>query len=477
MLLKDIPIQRKLMRVILLTCGAVLLVTCSAYFAYEYFTFRDVTVKQLSVLGKIIASNSTAALAFNSSEDAQEILSALKAESHIVAACLYDKEGNLFSFYPDHYAPEAFPRPDLNESYRFEESHLVGFQPVVQGEIRLGTLYIKSDLGAIYERFRSYGNIALLVIAISSLVAYFLSKSLQRRISKPILDLAETARGISNRNDYSVRAPKLGADELGVLTDAFNHMLGQIEQQNQQIQLFNMDLEQRIKERTRELEAANNELESFSYSVSHDLRAPLRSLDGYSRVLIEDYGSKLDDEGRRILSVIMRNAQRMGQLIDDLLAFSRLGKQNVAKVTLDMNAISRRVVDELRPRDRDNIEIKINSLSEAQGDSSMVRQVMANLVSNALKYSMKKEKAIIEIGGYQEKNCNVYYVKDNGAGFDMRYYDKLFGVFQRLHTGNEFEGTGVGLALVHRIIIKHGGKVWAEGKVDAGATFYFSLPN
>jgi signal transduction histidine kinase len=465
------------MRVILLTSGAVLLVTCSAYFAYEYFTFRNVTVRQLSVLGKIIAANSTAALAFNSPEDAQEILAAVKAEPHIVAASLYDKDGNLFSFYPENYPASDFPKPDLNESYRFEETYLIGFQPVVQGDTRLGTLYLKSDMGAIYERFRSYGNIALLVIAISSLLAYFLSKILQRGISKPILDLAETAKAVSDRNDYSVRAPKLGGDELGVLTDALNYMLQQIEFQNRQIQLFNQDLEQKIRERTRELEAANNELESFSYSVSHDLRAPLRSLDGYSRVLIEDYGPKLDDEGKRVLSVIMKNAQKMGQLIDDLLSFSRLGKQNVTKVTLDMNAISERVVEELRQHQKKEAEVRIEPLLKAQGDSSMIRQVMTNLVSNALKYSMKKEKPVIEIGGYTENNTNVYFVKDNGAGFDMKYYDKLFGVFQRLHTGTDFEGTGVGLALVYRIVTKHGGNVWAEGKVDQGATFYFSLPN
>ena len=476
MRLKDTPIQRKLMRVILVTSGTVLLLTCTAYFAYEFFTFRQTTVRQLSTLAKIIAANSTAALAFDSREDANEILTALKAEPHIVAACLYDKEGKLFSHYPANLPLTAFPSAVESENYRFEQAHLIGFEPVAQANNRLGTLYLRSDMGAMYERFRLYGTIALLVIAVSFLVAYLLSKSLQQGISKPILALAETARAVSDRQDYSVRATKLGQDEIGLLTDAFNQMLTQIEEQNQEIQLFNQKLEKNIIERTKELEVANKELEAFSYSVSHDLRAPLRSIDGYSRVLIEDYGDKLDEEGKRTLKVIMKNAVRMGQLIDDLLAFSRLGKQNLTKVNLDLSAITQSVVYDFKSQQKRDVEFNIKEVLPVQGDSAMLKQVMTNLVSNAIKYSTKKEKSIVEIGSYAENGSNVYYVKDNGAGFDMQYYDKLFGVFQRLHSANEFEGTGVGLALVQRIITKHGGKVWAEGKIDEGATFYFSLP-
>jgi signal transduction histidine kinase len=476
MLLKDTPIQYKLMRVVLLISGAVLLLTCTAYFAYEFFTFRRALVREISILGEITATNSTAALAFDSRDDANEILSALKAEPHIVAASLYDKEGKLFSYYPSTLPVDNFPELPEELGYRFRESHLTGFQPVVQGSSRLGTLFIKSDIGAMYERFRLYGTIAVLVVTVSFMVAYILSKSLQRSITTPILALAETARAISDRQDYSVRATKLGKDELGLLTDAFNQMLSQIQRQNEEIQVFNQKLEQNIIDRTRELEAANKELEAFSYSVSHDLRAPLRSIDGYSRVMIEDYGDKLDDEGKRTLNVIIKNALRMGQLIDDLLAFSRIGKQNLRKVNLDMNALTQVVATELKEQQRRDVELNVKSMLAIQGDSSMLKQVITNLVSNAFKYSNKKAKSVVEIGSYAENGHHIYYVKDNGAGFDMRYYDKLFGVFQRLHSANEFEGTGVGLALVHRIVSKHGGKVWAEGKVDEGATFYFSLP-
>jgi len=478
MLLKDAPIQHKLMRAIMLTSGAVLLVTCSFYFVYEFFTFRNTTIRQLSILGQIIANNSTAAMAFDSREDANEILSALKAEPHIVAAILYDKKGNLFSSYPSgaNLISSTLSKSYFKEHYDFEDTYLAGYQPVVQGNNHLGTLYLRSDMGAMYERIRLYGILAIVVISISFLVAYLLSKNLQKSISKPILVLAEISKAIANRNDYSVRATKLGNDEIGLLTDAFNQMLEQIHTQNQEIQLFNKNLEQKIKERTYELEMANKELEAFSYSVSHDLRAPLRSIDGYSKILIEDYGSKLDDEGKRTLQVIVKNALKMGQLIDDLLAFSRLGKQNVTKIILDMNAIAQRATEEIVAQNNKASEITIDPLLTTKGDSSMLKQVMTNLISNAVKYSTKKEKPLIKIGSYHENDYDVFYVKDNGAGFDMKYYDKLFGVFQRLHSPSEFEGTGVGLALVHRIITKHGGKVWAEGKVNEGATFYFSLP-
>lgn len=259
MFFKDIPIQRKIITVILLTSGAVLLLTCAAFFAYEFHTFRQSTVRQLSTLGKIIAANSTAALAFNSPEDAHEILAALRTEPRIVAAVLYDKEGNIFSKYPYDLDVNTFQiRPEL-EGYHFMHSHLQGAQPVIQGTTRLGTLYLKSDLKAMEERFRLYGIIALMVIAVSALLAYLLSRILQRVISRPILALAKTAKAISDRKDFSVRAIKLSNDEVGSLTDAFNHMLRQIQKQNQTLNEFNKNLEQKVMERTLKLETANRE--------------------------------------------------------------------------------------------------------------------------------------------------------------------------------------------------------------------------
>lgn len=477
MSLRDAPIRQKLMRVLLLTCAVVLFVTCASYFTYEFITFRQSTVRELSVLGRVIAANSTAALAFDDAEAAQETLGALKAEEHIVAAALYDRKGNLFSAFPPGTHFSEGLANDITDEYRFEESHIVGYEPVMLEDQRLGTLYLKSDLGAIYERIFLFGTIAVLVILVSLLAAYMLSRNLQRVISQPILALADTAKVVSSRKDYATRAVKYGNDELGYLTDAFNGMLEQIGVQDMEIRQFSQKLEQKIIERTQAYEAANKELEAFSYSVSHDLRAPLRSIHGYARVLVEDYADKFDEEGRRTLDIIIRNSLRMGALIDDLLAFSRMGRQTLTKVHVNMQSLINEVVEELRSGQSNEVEYNYKRLLMAYGDNSMLKQAVTNLISNALKYSAKKPKSIIEIGSYEDNGFNVFYIKDNGAGFDMQYYGKLFGVFQRLHGNNEFEGTGVGLALVKRIISRHGGNVWAEAVLNEGATFYISLPN
>ena len=229
--------------------------------------------------------------------------------------------------------------------------------------------------------------------------------------------------------------------------------------------------------RTNQLEALNTELEAFSYSVSHDLRAPLRGIIGFSSILEEDYGNVLDDEGKRITSVIKSNTIKMGRLIDDLLAFSRMGRQEILKTNIDTRKMVEEVIEELTPKVKAKyIHWTIHSLPKVNGDMNTIRQVWINLISNAIKYSGDKEKQCIEIGFADQGRQFVFYVKDNGVGFDEKYKDKLFKVFQRLHSAEEFEGTGVGLALVEKIISKHGGKVWAEGKKNEGACFYFSLP-
>jgi signal transduction histidine kinase len=241
--------------------------------------------------------------------------------------------------------------------------------------------------------------------------------------------------------------------------------------------LAKAELEQRVAERTAQLEASNRELESFTYSVSHDLRAPLRAINGFAEMVQEAYGQKLDDEGRRKLGVIRDSSLRMGQLIDDLLAFSRLGRQAISTVEADMAALARQVFEELRVASTGNpVRLTIKPMPSAWCDPALIRQVWINVLANAIKFSAVKEESLIEAGGYADGAQDVYYVKDNGVGFDMCYHEKLFGVFERLHSAKEFPGTGVGLAIVKRVVERHGGRVWAEGRVDAGATFFFALP-
>jgi len=243
------------------------------------------------------------------------------------------------------------------------------------------------------------------------------------------------------------------------------------------IHKLNEGLEQKVLERTEQLESVNKELESFSYSVSHDLRAPLRAVHGYAKMLKEDYGGQVDAEANRLMGNVINNAKKMGQLIDDLLTFSRLGRKELTKSIIPIHDMVTNIWDEIKnEKENRNIEFKLNTLLPVEGDSVTIKQVWVNLISNAVKYSRLKENAIIEINSESNTDETIYHIRDNGAGFDMRYAKKLFGVFQRLHTDEEFEGTGVGLAIVHRIVSKHGGRVWAEGAVNEGATFNFSLP-
>jgi signal transduction histidine kinase len=236
-------------------------------------------------------------------------------------------------------------------------------------------------------------------------------------------------------------------------------------------------LNQELTRRGAELEAANRELESFSYSVSHDLRAPLRAIQGFCRIIQEDYGPVLDPEATRLLGVVRGNASRMAQLIDDLLQFSRLGRRELVQGCIDMHGLVTEVVDELKAAETDRqVVVRVGDLRPARGDTALIRLVVANLVGNALKFTGHRPQAVIDIQCEPEGAENRYVVTDNGAGFDMRYADKLFGVFQRLHLPTEFDGTGVGLAIVQRIVHRHGGQVTARGGVDRGASFSFTLP-
>jgi signal transduction histidine kinase len=491
MSLRDWPIKRKLTAILLLISGLVLVLTSVAFVTYEVVTFRQTILIHLATRSRILAANSTAALAFANEADATELLGALQYDPHMVAAALYGRDGRVLATYPAAASSDLIPAAPEQDGYRFEGSRLVAFTPVAQGgNERLGTLYIASDTKAVSDALRLSGVIAIVVLAIAMLAAYALAAALQGTISHPILALAETAKAVSTRQDYSVRAPKLGADELGALTDAFNQMLGRIAEQKDELQGYAAGLEKRVEERTRELEerneslrrnaaellAANTELDAFAYSVSHDLRAPLRSIDGFSQILLEDYAAQLDEAARESLQRVRAASQRMGTLIDDLLKLARVTRAEIRTEDVDLSGMARDIVADLqRSTPERQIEFVIAPGLKTRGDTRLLRVALDNLLRNSWKYTAKQPAPRVEFRSADANGGKAFIVRDNGAGFDMKYADKLFGVFQRLHSAADFEGTGIGLATVRRIINRHGGRIWAEGAVDQGATFYFTL--
>jgi PAS domain S-box-containing protein len=722
---QDFSIRTKVVIVIMVTSVAALLVTVAAFMLYDFITYRDTLVRNLSTSAAIIANNSTAALTFQDEETSQQILAALKEDPTVAVAALYDTTGSIFARYPAREPISSFPVVPGKPGHQTENGHLIIFQPVSEGGRSAGTLYLKSNLHALYQRPRLYGGIALIVLFGSALVALILSSTLQQRITTPILELASSASAVSERGDYSVRVKKRSTDELGALTDAFNLMLERIQRQTvelasseerlrlalegsrtgtwdwdlasgkvnwdtsntilfglqpgqfkgtyehfsalihpderdlvraaldeaikqkteyfiefrvtwpdrtthwlasrgrarydasgnpirmsgvtaeitqrrqaeearaflasivsssddavvgkdlqsrvvswnvgaermfgytaaemlghpitlllapdrldeepkiieevkrgrtrhfetirihkdghpidvsltispilgpdgkiigvssiarditdriraqEQVLRLNSELEHRVQERTAELTAANQEMEAFTYSVAHDLRAPLRHIDAFTRILYEDFSSLLPPEAIRYLENIRGGSQNMSRLVDDLLNLARVGRQELKRQPTPLGDIVNQVVNELKSEAQGrNIEWKIRSLPVVQCDAGLMKLVFANLLSNAIKYTRPRPVAVIEVGANKTNGSSTVFIRDNGVGFNMKYVDKLFGVFQRLHRAEEFEGTGVGLATVDRIIRKHGGAVWAQAEVNKGATFFFTL--
>ncbi len=451
--LSQFPIRTKIIAVTMLTAATALFLAGGTLYLYEVNHYTATLDRDLQTIAKIIGANSVAAISFDDKVAATETLAALRAEPQILAACLYRGDGVPFArFSREGYKGTFPPTPGLDGSVH-DGDRLTYFGGIEdeREHHRVGTLYFEADFSGLRQRLNSYAELLGLVLATSCIVAFGLSALLQRYISEPVVKLASTMKKVSESRDYSLRVPLESGHEFGQLIEGFNQML-------------------------QEIETAHQELEAFSFSVSHDLRAPLRAVDGFSQAMEEDFGAQLPEAGRRQLKMIRGNAERMGELIDDLLAFARLGRQPVRKQSVETEQLVRATLADLQTTHAGRkVEINIGKLPSCEGDSSLLKQVWVNLLSNALKYTREREKAEVEIGSVKTNGADIFFVRDNGTGFDMRYADKLFGVFQRLHRAEEYEGTGVGLAIVQRIVNRHGGRVWADAAVDRGATFFFTL--
>ncbi|HEY2460153.1 MAG TPA: ATP-binding protein [Candidatus Acidoferrum sp.] len=474
-------ITKKLTRMNMLATGLALFVACASFVVYDLTTFRDGVVRNLSVQAQVAGSNSVTALVFNDPHSAENTLSALKAAPNIVYAGIYTLEGQPFAVYRRDPNSKVLPLPARAvgevESHWFEDGDVLVVHAIVFQGKPVGTAYFRSDTQRLKARMWRYAIIAVLVLVASLWTALLLSSVLQRSIAEPILHLADTARIVSRDRIYSLRVkPTTGRDELSLLTESFNEMLTQIEERDHALQEARDEFEKRVEERTFQLAAANKELESFSYSVSHDLRAPLRSIDGFGLALLEDCTDTLSDEGKSHVRRIRASTQRMGTMIDDFLNLARVTRAKIHLENVDLTSLARGVASELQNAEPGRrAVVRIEDGLAATGDSHLLRIVMENLFGNAWKFTSKRTESEIEFGATRLDESQVYFVRDNGAGFDSAHKDKLFGTFQRLHAATEYPGTGVGLATVQRIIRRHGGQIWADGVVDKGATFYFTL--
>jgi signal transduction histidine kinase len=474
-------ILRKLTLMNMLVSGAALSLACLAFFSYDQFTFRQSLVRMLSAQADIVGSNSVSAILFNDPQSADNTLSALKSSHSITSAGIFTLDRKPFAKYTRESAEDILTIPAIPErqveSYRFGNSHLVLVRMIVFQGKPVGWVYIRADLTEIDQRLRRYAAIALAVLVLSLIAALLVSFLFGRSVAKPIVDLAQVAAAVSQDKNYSARAaPSKEPDEVGLLITAFNEMLSEIQKRDDELRKAHDELEDRVAQRTRELLFANHELESFSYSVSHDLRGPIDALNGFTYVLSKEYGSKLDAKAKDLLEHIRNSGKRMMQLIDDLLNLSRVTSSVLQSESVDLSAIARSIADELKSIEpQRQVEFVISPEERVQGDSRLLRIMLENLLRNSWKYTSTHPRARIEFGSSVENGRTIYFVRDDGAGFDPRSADRLFQPFQRLHPTAEFPGNGVGLATVQRIVRRHGGEIWAKAEVERGATFFFWL--
>jgi signal transduction histidine kinase len=465
----------------LLVSGSVLILAVLAFFSYDMLSFRQSLINNLRAEAQIIGANSVSALTFDDPASAAATLQGLNRSPDVVSAVLTTNDGSIFANYgpPDDAilsGKHVLAREETEHHWLSGRRLLLAHRIMFQGS-SLGVVYIAATLNEIGQRARHYLLIAGLILLLCMLAAFLISSLSRKLVAQPIASLAGTARSISRDHDYSVRAEEsTDSVEMSVLTEAFNEMLQQIQQSEAALRKSRDELEQRVEERTAELSAANRELEAFSYTVAHDLRGPLDSITGLA-YLLAGAASQLDPNSREMVQRLQDSTKNMSTLIDDLLNFARASTSPLKRDEVNLSAIALRIAGDLRSSEPTrSLDFLIADLPAVEADAGLMRIVMDNLLRNAWKYTSHHAKACIEFGGKVQDGRMIYFVRDDGAGFDPARSGEIFQPFHRLHSKSQFPGTGIGLATVQRILARHGGEIWAEGGIEKGATFYFTLP-
>lgn len=489
-------IRGKLLLLVLLTTLCAMFVAGAAILAYDIGAFREARITDMNIQTELLAYSTAPALQFQDTDVAAENLELLQIRPTIREAAIYNASGSLFASYVRSGVEPAFPVLPDAEGVNIEGDSLIIFKRIVENNEILGTAYMRSDY-LLTERILYFVGILFTVALIAMAVSMLLSLRLQAMITKPLLAIVEIAHSVTSSRDYSQRAEKLSDDEVGTLVDAFNEMLDEIgastealRTSNAELELeiierrrareevlqLNEELEQKVQKRTQQLLVTNQELESFCYSVSHDLRGPLRSISGFSQALLEELPPELPGQAQRYFDKITAATLRMGQLIEDLLNLSRVSRGELVRQEVNYTAMAEEVIQDLQQREPGRtVTVSIWEGIVVDADPKLLKIVLENLLGNAWKFTAHADSAKIETGVMLDGERQIYYVRDNGAGFDMTYADKLFGAFQRLHAMNEYPGTGIGLATVQRIVHRHGGRIWFNASPGHGAVFYFTL--
>jgi len=475
-------IRYKLNWVVLITTFLALSLAGLALAVFDLRSYQKTWEQDLLTQADLLGLATAPALSFSDPKAAHENLALLKARSNITAAAIYSLNGTVFATYANAGNPVVPPAPQV-EGVQIEDGQLIVFKKITHQGDYLGMVYLRAHHER-QERLQQYLAVLALVIGASLALALLISNGLLAVVTRPLLAVSDVARRITAGRDYSLRAKHTTDDEIGQVVDAFNGMLDELarraetlEQAHQETLTLNAELEERVRRRTAQLETANQELEAFSYSASHDLRSPLTVIDSFSGRLLERSGEHLDERGRHYLNRIRFNAHLMGQLIDSLLKLAHVSRVKLERQPVDLGLMAATALEQCREREPGRVaHVVIADNMVEQADPALINQVVQNLVGNAWKFTSKMPAASITVGCEKRPGCpKTFFVRDNGAGFDMAYADKLFNAFQRLHTPDEFPGTGIGLATVQRIVVRHEGKIWAESEPGKGAVFYFTL--
>lgn len=475
-------ISDKFMRMTLVVSGTALLLVYISSIVYDLYSLRHELISSIATEASMLGANSVTALLFDDKLAMESTLSALRNSPRVRAAVILRPDGSEFARYlrdpsihfdlTKHLAPG-----ETQHHWLSGREILMGSKIQFQGAW-VGTVYLVAETGDVARRAGRFGLISAGMLLICFAIALLATSTIRHLVTDPLTGLAKTAQVVTREKDYSVRARiPPSSDELAFLVKSFNEMLEQIQARDRALEATRSDLERRVEERTAELSATNKELEAFSYSVAHDLRGPLQQINNIGFLLQQTSADGLNTEGRMLVDRLLEGSKRMSGLIDDLLNLSRASSHPLHRTPIDLSNMAETIAAGLHAESQSRqVRFIIARGAPVFADDGLMQVVLENLLGNAWKYTSKLESAEIEFGYTEEEAGTVYFVRDNGAGFNPRYADRLFRPFQRLHSQNEFTGTGVGLATAYRIITRHGGKIWAKGAVDQGATFFFTLP-